>query len=218
MGDLSPIGAWSPFIQRKTMSIKKAFNNARAIKAAGFKIVGRKSVNTDDGVCWEATLACGPQKLVHASNGGYGGDTEMRYLESPKLPLAAIRYHLGVLLALPEAQEMLKDALVVGLGFSLEFGTITQAEFDVKKAETLANPVAINDETVVDAIMAMCATNDLLKVAKRDVKAKLCVMLEGDDAKETWHTWKSPDTPENRAKVQAHNKVDCFLADLIAGL
>lgn len=200
------------------MSLKRAFNIARAINAAGFKIVGSKSVNTHDGACWEATLAFGTQKLAHASNGGFGGDNEIRYLETPKLSAAAIRGHLDKFFALPEAQEMLKDALVVGLGFSLEFGTITQAEFDAKKPEILATTVTISDESVCDAIMAMCATNDVLKVAKRDVKSKLCAMLEGDDAKETWHTWKAPDKPDTRAKVQAHNKVDCFLADLIAGL
>lgn len=200
------------------MSLKKTFNIARAIQAAGFKIVGSKSIGTHDGVCWEATLAYGTQKLVHASNGGFGGDNEIRYLETPKLSAASIRGHLETFFALPEVQEMLKDALVVGLGFSLEFGSITQAKFDAKKPEILATAVTINDESVGDAIMAMCATNDVLKVAKRDVKTKLCAMLEGDDAKETWHTWKAPDTPDTRVKVQAHNKVDCFLADLIVGL
>lgn len=200
------------------MSLKKAFNIARAIKAAGFKIVGSKSINTDDGVCWEATLACGAQKLAHASNGGFGGEDEIRYLPSPKADLQQIRKRLQQFVDIPEAQEMLKHALIVGEGYSLEFGTITQAQFDAKKAEILASAVQLNDETVISAIMAMCATNDVLKVAKRDVKAKLCAMLEGDDAKETWRTWKAPDTPQNRASIQAHNKVDCFLADLIHGL
>lgn len=200
------------------MSLKKAFNIARAIKAAGFKIVGSRSINTDDGVCWEATLACGAQKLAHASNGGFGGEDEIRYLPSPKADLQQIRKRLQQFVDIPEAQEMLKHALIVGEGYSLEFGTITQAQFDAKKAEILASAVQLNDETVISAIMAMCATNDVLKVAKRDVKAKLCAMLEGDDAKETWRTWKAPDTPQNRASIQAHNKVDCFLADLIHGL
>lgn len=200
------------------MSLKKAFHIDRAIKAAGFKIVGSKSINTDDGVCWEATLAYGTLKLAKASNGGFGGEDEIGYLQSPKADLQQIRKHLQQFVDIPEAQEMLKHALIVGEGYSLEFGTITQAQFDAKKAEILANAVQLNDETVIAAIMAMCATNDVLKVAKRDVKTKLCAMLEGDDAKETWHTWKAPDTPQYRASVQAHNKVDCFLADLIHGL
>jgi hypothetical protein len=200
------------------MSLKEAFNHARAIKEAGFKIVTSKSVDTDDGACWEATLAHGTQKLVRASNGGFGGPDEIEYLNSPKLSIAAIGERLSVFFAIPEAQAMLKHAKVVGLGFSLEFGTIIPAEFEAEKAKILANPVARTDDTVIEAIMAMCATNDVLKTAKRDVKSKLCAMLEGDDANETWHTWKGADTPANRAKVQAHNKVDCFLADLIAGL
>jgi hypothetical protein len=200
------------------MSLKKAFNTARAIKEAGFKIVGSKSIKTQDGICWEATLAFGSHKLVHASNGGFGADNEMRYLHSAKLSAEAIRDHLTTFFALPEAQEMLKHALVVALGFSLEFGTIDKTKYDEKKIEILANPVELCNDTVVDAIMAMCATNDVLKVAKRDVKSRLCVMLEGDDANETWHTWKTLDTVDARAKVQAYNKVDCFLADLIAGL
>lgn len=200
------------------MSLKNALNIARAIKAAGFKIVGSKSIRTEDGHCWEAALAYGPRKLVRAGNGGHGGDDEIHYLNTAKLPVEAIRNHLGTFFDLPETQEMLKHALVVSLGFSLEFGTIIQPEFDEQKAIILAHPVALTDETVVEAIMAMCATNDVIKAAKRDVKSKLCAMLEGDDAKETWHTWKAPDTPETRAKVQAHNKVDCFLADLVAGL
>ncbi|CAN7631865.1 hypothetical protein [Massilia sp. LjRoot122] len=200
------------------MSLKKAFNIARAIKAAGFKIVGSRSIGTDDGACWEATLAYGTQKLAHASNGGFGGDDEIRYLQSPKADLQQIRKQLELFFAIPEAQDMLKDALIVGEGYSLQFGSITQAQFNAKKAEILANPVQLNDETVIAAIMAMCATNDVLKVAKRDVKSKLSAMLEGDDAKETWHTWKGLDTPANRASVQAHHKVDCFLADLIDGL
>lgn len=200
------------------MSLKKAFNIARAIKAAGFKIEGSKSINTDDGVCWEATLAYGTQKLVHASNGGHGADDEIRYLDTPKLTLSTIRTHLRTLFDLQEAQEMLKHALIVGEGYSLEFGTIDKVEFEAKKAEILANSVLLTDETVIAAIMAMCATNDVVKEAKRDVKSKLCAMLEGDDANETWHTWKWPDTPEKRALIQAHKTVDCFLVDLIVGL
>lgn len=200
------------------MSLKIALNIARAIKAVGFKIVGSKSIRTDDGHCWEATLAYGSHKLVRSGNGGHGGDDEIHYLNTAKVSVEPIRNHLATFFDIPEAQEMLKHALVVSLGFSLEFGTIIQPEFDEQKAIILAHPVALTDETVVQAIMAMCATNDVIKAAKRDVKSKLCAMLEGDDAKETWHTWKAPDTPETRAKVQAHNKVDCFLADLIADL
>ena len=200
------------------MSLKNALNIARAIQAAGFKIVGSRSIRTEDGHCWEATLAYGSHKLVRAGNGGHGGDDEIHYLNTAKLSVEAIRNRLVAFFELPEAQEMLKHALVVSLGFSLEFGTIIQPEFDERKAIILAHPVELADETVVEAIMSMCATNDLIKAAKRDVKSKLCAMLEGDDAKETWRTWKAPDTPETRAKVQAHNKVDCFVADLIAGL
>lgn len=200
------------------MSIKNQLNLLRAIKTAGFKLVNSNSVDTHDGACWEATLAHGSQKLVRVFNGGYGGPDETDFLQTPKLQMGAIKAQLAKLFSLPVVQDLVKESMIRSEGYSLDAGNITQEEFDAKKAEILASTVAPTTDAIEIAVQVLADASDTLKHVKREVKKGLCAAIDDDDAEGGWHTWKAPDTPENRDKIKAKRKVDYFLADLITGL
>ena len=200
------------------MSLKKKFDPLHAIKAAGFKLVNSKSIPTDDGACWEATLAFGAQKLVRVFDGGFGGDVEIDILATPKLPLDAIRSRLATFIALPAIQSLLKESLIESEGYSLEFKTITQAEFDAKKAKILAEDVALDNQAIELAIQSLADTHESLAAIKRKLKTCICFTKPGDDEKGEWRWVKAPDTPANREFLRKRDNVDYFLADVVAGL
>lgn len=200
------------------MSLKNQLTSLAEIKAAGFKLVGSKSIPTGDGACWEATLAFGTQKLVRVSNGGYGGPDETVVLATPKLPAEAIRKHIATFFAIPAVQRLLKDSQIEMEGYSLEFKTITQAEFDTKKAAILANDVPVSNEGIEMAVQAMADIHESLASIKRKLKTTICYVKKGGDAKGEWYCCKAADTPDNRAYIQKRDDVDYFLADLVAGL
>ena len=156
------------------MSLKAQINAIREIKAAGFKVVNSKSVPTDDGACWEATLAFGTQKLVRAFDGGYGGEMEVDLLSTPKLSPELIRSRLTAFFALPATQAMLKASLIEGEGYSLEFKTITQAEFDANKAKILAEEVALTNEHLELAMQALADSYKTIARIKRALKTYIC--------------------------------------------
>lgn len=200
------------------MSLKKQITSLREIKAAGFKLVGSKSIQTDDGSCWEATLAFGAQKLVQVSNGGYGGPNETDVLATPKLSAETIRARLASFFEIPAVQQILKDSLIESEGYSLEFRTITQAEFDVNKAAILAADVPVSKDNVELAVEAIADLDESLKQIKRRLKTCICFVSEGDDASGNWRWAKAADTPANRAILQKRDNVEYFLADLVGGL
>lgn len=200
------------------MSLKKQFALLLAVKNAGFKLVNTTSTNASDGPSWEATLAFGSSKLVRVSNGGYGGPDETDFLETQKLQMATIKAHLNTFLAIPVVQDCVKESLIQTETYSLEFGQMTQTEFDAKKAEIMASSVALTTDAIEITVQALADGYDSLKVIKREVKRGLCAAIGDDDAEGTWKTWKGQDTPANRAAVSAMYKVDYFLADVIAGL
>lgn len=200
------------------MSLKNQFDSLREIKAAGFKIVNSKSIPTDDGACWEATLALGTQKLVRAMDGGYGGDVEIDILATPKLSVDTIRSRLKTFIALPPVQTLLKASLIEYEGYSLEFKTITQAEFDAKKAEILARDVTLDNQAIELAIQSLADSHQSLASIKRKLKTCICFVKQGNDEKGEWHWVKAPDTPANREVLRKRDNIDYFLADLVAGL
>lgn len=200
------------------MSLKTQLTSLREINAAAFKLVGSKSINTHDGACWEATLAFGTQKLVRVSNGGYGGPDETHLLATPKLPIEVIRKQIATFFAIPAVQRLIKASLIEMEGYSLEFKTITQDEFDAKKAAILANDVAVSNEGIELAVQAMADLHQSLASIKRKLKTSICYVKKGGDEKGEWYSCKAIDTPDNRAYIQKRYDVDYFLADLVAGL
>jgi len=200
------------------MSLKKKFDPLHAIKAAGFKLVNSKSIPTDDGACWEATLAFGTQKLVRAFDGGFGGEVEIDILATPKLPLDAIRSRLATFIALPAIQSLLKESLIESEGYSLEFKTITQAQFDANKAKIMAEDVKLDNHAIELAIQSLADTHESLAAIKRKLKTCICFTTPGDDEKGDWRWAKAPDTPANREFLRKRDNVDYFLADVVAGL
>jgi len=218
MGDRARWGVAHPHFSGKTMSLKAQLNTIREIKAAGFKVVNSKSIPTDDGACWEATLAFGTQKLVRAFDGGYGGEMEVDLLATLKLSSESIRSRLTAFVALPATQAMLKESLIEGEGYSLEFKTITQAEFDANKAKILAEDVMLTNANLELAMQALADSYETVAKIKRALKTYICFVQHGDDEKGDWRRVKAADTPANREFIRKRDNVDYFLADLVAGL
>lgn len=200
------------------MSLKNQIETLSAIHTAGFKLVGSKSINTDDGACWTATLAFGTQKLVRVSNGGYGGPDETEYLANPKLPIDTIENRLATFFTLPAVQALVKEGMIKSEGYALEFKSITQEEFEAKKAKILAANVAVTDEAIESAVQFLADTCETVAKLKRSLKNHVCYVKEGGDAKGEWYACKTADTPANRQFIQMRDTVDYFIADLLAGL
>lgn len=200
------------------MSLKNQIAAIHAIRTAGFKIVNSKSIPTEDGACWEATLAFGTKKLVRAFDGGFGGELEVDFLSTPKLSVDVIRSHLATFFALPPVQALLKESLIESEGYSLEFKTITQAEFDANKAKIMATDIAMSNETLELAMQALADSYETIARIKRKLKTHVVFVVKGDDEKGEWSGCKTDDTPANRAFLQKRDNVDYFLADLVVGL
>lgn len=200
------------------MSLKAQIHSICEIKAAGFKLVNSKSIPTEDGACWEATLAFGSQKLIRAFDGGHGGEMEVDQLATPKLSPELIRSRLAAFFALPATQAMLKKSLIEGEGYSLEFHTITQAEFEVNKAKILADDVGLTNANLELAMQSLADSYETIAHIKRALKTYICFVQQGDDEKGDWRRVKAADTEANREFIRKRDNVDYFLADLIAGL
>jgi len=202
------------------MSIKKDLNIIRAVRAAGFNLVDSKSVGTDDGACWEATLAQGRTKLARVSNGGFGGPDETRFLETQKLSITVIRKALNEFFAIPEVQDVVRQNLVEQKGYELEYKHIDQEQFDAAKAEIDAKPVVASEEAVEMTVSYPADAHELLKRVKRQLKTNILFKIEdqSNDAAASWYEVKAADTPANRAKLRERHKIDYFIADLVAGL
>lgn len=194
-------------------SLKQDLTLVAAIAAAGFKLTDSKSVPTDDGVCWRATLAYGRTKIVTVSNGGFGGPDETYFHATSDVD----KVYLAKLFAVPEVITAVRGHMVDSLKLNQMFNKVSEADFEAAKADiavSLPTPTEDNIEFLVGRIADIAG---MVTKLKRALKTKVLVVFEGDDAQGAYTEYKMADTPANRERLKQHvnRKIDYFVADLL---
>jgi hypothetical protein len=202
--------------QEDKISLKQDIAFALAVAAAGFKLTNSKSVQTDDGACWQATLVHGRAMIVTVSNGGYGGPDECQFHATTDAAKAAAKASLEKLFAVPDVLLAVRGYLVSGLNLERQFEGLSEADYEAKKAEIFATVPTPTNDNVEFLVSRIADIDGAVASFKRAMKTKLLVVFEGDDEKGQYMTYKLPDTPESRARVKEHvkRKIDYFIADL----
>lgn len=204
--------------QEPVISLKRDIALTVAVEAAGFKITNSKSIETEDGYAWYATLAHGRTKIVTVSNGGTGGDDQSDFHASTAGAKAADKLQLEKLFALPGVAEVVREHLLYNLNLNQQFNKVSDADYFACK-DQIANAVPAPTVENVEYLVGYLDT--ALKIAKelkRALKTKLVYVLQGEDSKGEYRWYAVPDTPANRAGAQQRQggKIDYFVADLFA--
>lgn len=201
------------------MTLKKDIELVAAVANAGFKLVGSKSIGTDDGSCWEATLARGSQKLVMVSNGGYGGPDEVTALQSPKNPIASIKAALAEFVAIPQVRQVILDYRISMEAMSLKYDRCTKEEFEQKKAEIQSGPVKAGEEELGVIVGQLGDLKQTIAMLKRNLKTKVIWVTTKGDEKGEYISVKCADTAANREILKSRNPdIAYFVADVLATL
>lgn len=201
------------------MNLQATLQALISIHTAGFKLVNSKSIGTDDGSCWHATLAYGKQPIVTVSNGGYGGPDELRFEPGAATPTSETGKRLRAFYELQAVQDYLRQN-------KIDFARMCQ-EIDKRSDEELASHIAelsnakfdLTEEDLGTVVGWMADVGQSVKSMKRKVKTK-AIVIEADDVNGSYISYNISDTPENRVKIRdIHKKpIGCFAADLLAQL
>jgi hypothetical protein len=225
LGEPCPVGQVRPFLKGFTMfqpqntSIKRDIAFVLAVAAAGFKLADSKSVTTEDGAAWRATLTDGRTKIVTVSNGGFGGPDESHFHASTPASKAADKASLATLYAVPEVVAAIRGHMLHVLDLDRQHNKVSEPDYIAaqNKIHThLPSPTEENVELLVGRIAGVTGT---INSFKRAIKTKLVVVFEGGDVKGEYVSYKLADTPANRERVKAqekHRRIDYFIADLFS--
>lgn len=205
--------------QQKTTSLRSEINFLLAIAAAGFKLTETKSIVTDDGACWRATLTHGRTKIVTVSNGGYGAPNESYFHATTPAGKAADKASLETLFAIPEVTSVIRGHMLSELDLEQEHSKVPGFDYTAAQAKIASRMPAPTQNSVEFLVSRVADTSGTITLFKRAIKTKLLVVFEGGDAKREYVTYKLTDTPANRENVKAHakgRKIDFFIADLFS--
>lgn len=202
--------------QPEKTSIKQDIAFIVAIAAAGFKLTDSKSVNTDDGAAWHATLTHGRTKIVTVSNGGFGGPDESQFHATTLAGKAADKASLETLFAVPEVAAAVRGHMLFDLGLEQQYNKVSGFDYAAAEADIAARVPAPTQDNVEFLVGRIADITGTVNSFKRAIKTKLLVVFEGGDEKGEYMTYKLADTPANRERVRAHakSKIDYFIADL----
>lgn len=205
--------------QPEKTSLKTDIALVIAVAAAGFKLTDSKSVDTEDGACWRATLVHGRTKIVTVSDGGHGGGTQSQYHAANPAAKAADKASLEKLYAVPEVTAVVRSDLLYSLELKKEFdreSKMTDADYAAAKADIESHVPVPTDETIESLIDKLAQATKFVEKIKRAMKTKLVFVFEGDDAKGAYVSCAIPDTAANRARLRKEQKrsIDYFMADL----
>jgi len=202
--------------QPERHSLKNDIALVLAVAAAGFKLANCRSVGTDDGACWHATLVHGRTKIVTVSDGGYGGGTESEYHSAGGK--TSVTADLEKLFAIPEVTAVVRGHLLYSLDLKQEFDKVSDVDYADAKAAIENSIPAPTDESVEALIDKLAQATRFADKIKRATKTKLVVVFEGGDAKGEYYSYAAPDTPANRAGVQRldNRPIAYFMNDLFA--
>lgn len=170
--------------------ILQSISDVQDFKKAGLAFSGSQFCETDDGGAWRFTLKRGKTKVLEASNGGYGGPSELTVFSQSDLKW------------LVEESGLLQK--------KLERWNRQDTQIDgqplLSKAE-LTNP---KEELIADALSEFDADFQLLKSLSQ--KAKKAILIITPDCKGTeFFQIKAEPTKENLAKAMAKNPGDMIL-------
>lgn len=204
--------------QPEKNSLKNDIALVLAVAAAGFKLTDSKSIDTDDGACWHATLVHGRTKIITVSDGGHGGGTESRYHATTPDAKVADKGSLEKLFAIPEVTAVVRSDLMYSLDLKKEFDRepkMTDADYAAAKADIESRFPVPTDESIESLIDKLAQATKFVEKIKRAMKTKLVFVFEGDDAKGAYVSCAIPDTPANRARLRKEQKrnIDYFMAD-----
>lgn len=203
--------------QKKPTSLRTEIAFLLAIAAAGFKLADSKSVVTDDGAAWRATLTHAGKKIVTVSNGGFGGPDESHYHATTPASKAADKVNLETLFAIPEVAAATREHMLFHLDLEQQHNGGSEFDYVAARAQIKAQVPAPTEDNVEFLVSRVADTSGTVTSLKRAIKTKLLVVFEGGDAKREYVTYKLTDTPANRENVKAHakgRKIDFFIADL----
>lgn len=201
------------------MTLKKDIELVVAVANAGFKLVGSKSIGTDDGACWEATLARGSQKLVTVSNGGYGGPDEVRPLQTAKNSIASIKAALADFVSIPQVRQIILDYRISIEAITLDMDRCTNEELEAKKAEILVGAVKADEESLGVIVGKLGDIKQTIAMLKRNLKTRILFVTAADEAKGQFSFVKGADTAANRETLKRrHPDIDYFVADVLGTL
>ncbi|MCU6502271.1 hypothetical protein LPN04_31200 [Rugamonas sp. A1-17] len=202
------------------MSIKSDIKWLRAFTLAGFSLANSQSMAAHDGLCWSAALAYGRTKIVTASNGGYGGPDELDFFEDKKLPRTALVEILEKFRNLPPVVEFARGQEIESMGFRKEFNKLTEAQYEIEKAEINSAAPSIDNEVIAAVIGRMADIVTIEKKLKRQCSKWVCVVTKSDEHSDSYFTHKVQDTPFAREKIKNEIYKDdfgYFIADLLDG-
>lgn len=202
--------------QAEKYSIKNDIALVLAVAAAGFKLADHKSVDTDDGACWRATLVHNRTKIVTVSNGGHGGPDQSLYHATTDAGKAADKISLEKLFAVPEVAAVVRGNLRFDLDLKKEYDNVSEADYQAAKADIEAHVPMPNDDSLERFVDHLANSTKFAKKIERLMKTRLVFVFEGDDAKGGYASVAIADTPSNRDRVRQAQKrpIDYFMADL----
>jgi hypothetical protein len=219
VGQVRPFFKGFTMFQPQNTSIKRDIAFVLAVAAAGFKLADSKSVTTEDGAAWRATLTHGRTKIVTVSNGGYGGPDESRFHASTPASKAADKASLAILYAVPEVVAAIRGHMLHVLDLDRKHNKVSEPDYIAAQNEIQTQLPAPTEETVELVVSRIVFITGTVNSFKRAIKTKLLVVFEGGDAKGEYLSYKLEDTPSNRERVKAQEKtrrVDYFIADLFS--
>lgn len=203
--------------QPQNTSIKRDIAFVLAVAAAGFKLADSKSVTTEDGAAWRATLTHGRTKIVTVSNGGYGGPDESHFHASTPTGKAVDKASLAILYAVPEVVAAIRGHMLHALDLDRQHNKVSEPDYIAAQKEIQAHLPSPTEENVEFLVSRIADLTGTVNSFKRAIQTKLVVVFEGGDAAGEYMTYKLTDTPANRERVKAHEKtrrIDYFVADL----
>jgi hypothetical protein len=217
VGQVRPFFKGFTMFQPQNTSIKRDIAFVLAIAAAGFKLTDSKTVTTEDGAAWRATLAHGRTKIVTVSNGGYGGPDQSHFHASTQAGKAADKARLETLLAIPEVAAAIRSHMLYMLDLDQQHNQAPELNYIAAQNEIQVLSPSPTEENVEFLVGRVADITGTINSFKRAIKTKLVVVFDGGDAKGEYVTYKLADTPANRERVKAqekHRRIDYFIADL----
>lgn len=204
-------------LQQKPTSLRNEIAFLLAIAAAEFKLTNSKSVVTDDGAAWHATLTHGRNKIVTVSNGGFGGPNESHFHAATPTARDADKASLATLFAIPEVAAVIRGHMLSEWALEQDDSDVTGSDYLAARARVEDQVPELTENNVEFLVSRIADAGGTIALFKRAIKTKLLVVFEGGDEVREYSTYKLTDTPANREKVKAHSKgrkIDFFIADL----
>ncbi|WP_432263263.1 hypothetical protein [Cupriavidus sp. TMH.W2] len=204
------------------MGIKSSIALYKGIVAAGFSLVKDRSVESHDGLCWNATLKHGQTEILQASNGGYGGPDEVHILLSAEdQKQGALKPFIDKLYGVSEVADSIRRQEIDSVNFRREHDIGEGTDFDAEIEAIKIAPLKRDEETIAGVIADFADAKKAVASLKRAVKTKICWIEKGPEADSDSYTHvKMADNPENRAAVMKRYgaTIDVLIADLLQGL